>query len=155
MNMKITLGNLSDDAVIALLNVHYQDMLLHSPEESVHAFDVSKLAADDVTFWTAWIDNELAGCGALKQLDHKHGEIKSMRTDNAHLRKGVAAGLLAHILQQATQLGLKRVSLETGTAQAFKPALTLYQKAGFVDCAPFSDYDVDPYSQFMSLALAD
>jgi len=153
--MEITLGDLTDDAVIALLNTHYQDMLNHSPVESVHAFDVSKLAADDVTFWTTWIEGELAGCGALKQLDNEHGEIKSMRTAAAHLRKGVAAELLAHILQQAKQLGLTRVSLETGTAQAFTPALTLYQKAGFADCPPFADYEVDPYSQFMSLELAE
>ena len=153
--MKITLGDLADDAVIALLNAHYQDMLNHSPQESVHAFDTSKLAADDVTFWTVWIEGELAGCGALKQLDNEHGEIKSMRTAAAHLRKGVAAELLAHILQQAKQLGLTRVSLETGTAPAFTPALTLYQKSGFAHCLPFANYELDPYSQFMSLELIE
>lgn len=151
--MEIKIGDLTDPAVMALLQAHHQDMLKHSPEESVHVLDLSSLSAEDVTFWTVWIDSNLAGCGALKQLNKLEGEIKSMRTASTHLRKGVAGRLLDHLMLHAQQFGLQQISLETGTATVFEPALQLYKRAGFVSCDPFSDYKEDPYSQFMTLKL--
>jgi len=151
--MEIRIGELSHQAVISLLEEHHQDMLEHSPPESVHALDLSKLEQADITFWSVWQDNELAGCGALKELDQDHGEIKSMLTSQNFLRQGVAKLLLDHMLNQARSRGYTKLSLETGTAAAFKPAQKLYQQLGFSECLPFADYQEDPYSMFMSKAL--
>lgn len=151
--MNIKTGELAHPDVIALLQSHHNDMLQHSPVESVHALDVSKLAALEITFYSLWIDNNLAGVGALKALNTTHGEIKSMRTSSAHLRQGIAAKLLTHIIAQATQRGYKTLSLETGTADAFLPAQRLYTRFGFKECEPFGDYVLDPYSLFMSKVL--
>lgn len=105
------------------------------------------------TIWSAWINGKLAGCGALKELDVTHGEIKSMRTARTHLRQGVAAGLLTHILAIAKRRGYSRISLETGTPEAFAPARRLYEKFGFQPCAPFADYKAGPFSVCMTKTL--
>jgi len=151
--MKIIKDNLTHSAVRKLLQQHHDDMAKHSPPESIHALDLSGLLADDVTFWTGWIDGELAGCGALKKLDSRHGELKSMRTSSQFLRQGVAAKLLEHILATAKQQSFDTVSLETGSMPAFLPAQTLYQRFGFKPCPPFSDYVDDPYSLFFSKSM--
>jgi putative acetyltransferase len=148
--MKVSIGSLTHPAVIALLEQHHQDMLLHSPPESVHALDLSALAQKDITFLCVWKNDELAGCGALKELNDAHGEIKSMRTSTSFLRQGVAKLLLEFIFAQATTRGYQKLSLETGTMDAFLPAQKLYQQLGFHTCQPFADYQEDPYSTFMS-----
>ncbi|XID96170.1 GNAT family N-acetyltransferase [Paenibacillaceae bacterium WGS1546] len=107
----------------------------------------------DVTFWTAWEDDELLGCGALKELDGEHGEVKSMRTAAAHLRKGVARRMLQHIVDEAKRRGYRRLSLETGSMESFLPARSLYESFGFRYCAPFATYKEDPYSAFMTKEL--
>lgn len=142
------------DDVAALLRAHLQEMFLHSPPESVHALDLDALCAPDIAFWTLRDDEgALMGCAALKRLDATHAEIKSMRTAPAHLRKGVAARLLTHLLETARQSGCRRVSLETGAPEAFAPARALYARFGFVPCGPFADYAEDPYSVFMQRTL--
>jgi len=151
--MDIRVGDLRNEQIISLLKEHHQDMLSHSPLESVHALDLSALESSQVTFWSLWINNELAGCGALKELNKNHGEIKSMRTAGNHLRKGVARELLVHIINQATARGYEKLSLETGSMAAFVPAHKLYQQYGFQPCAPFGDYQEDPYSVFMSKSI--
>src|SRR5947207_7136840 len=120
--MEIIVDNLSGRGVHELLREHLRNMHVHSPPESVHALDLDGLRQPEITFWTVWEGGELLGCGALKELDATHGEIKSMRTAAAHLRKGVARSLLAHILAEACRRGYRRVSLETGSAEAFRPA---------------------------------
>lgn len=152
--MEIRIGLLTHPAVIALLEEHHQDMLIHSPAESVHALDLSALAQQSITFWSVWKDDELAGCGALKELDSFHGEIKSMRTCRDFLRQGVAKLLLEHMIKQANSRGYQKLSLETGTMDAFLPAQKLYQQLGFQHCHPFADYQEDPYSTFMSKAIS-
>jgi putative acetyltransferase len=152
--MQICVGELGSEEVIALLQEHHEDMLIHSPPESVHALDLSALASSDVTFWSLWIDQDLAGIGALKELDKDHGEIKSMRTSAKHLRKGVAGKLLEHIIQQSNIRFYKKISLETGTMDAFLPAQKLYEQFGFEECEPFGHYSVDPYSMFMTKILS-
>jgi putative acetyltransferase len=112
------------------------------------------LRKPDVTFWTAWSDGELLGCGALKALDRAHGEIKSMRTSTAHRRKGVARAMLQHIIDEARTRGYARLSLETGSQPAFEPARTLYRSFGFAYCGPFADYREDPNSVFLTRTLA-
>ena len=151
--MPIVLDDLSGPEVAELLSEHLRDMALHSPPESVHALDLQSLREPDISFWTLRENGELLGCGALKQLDESHGEIKSMRTARAYLRRGVAARLLTHILDEARRRGYQRLSLETGSAEAFRPAHEMYARFGFVPCGPFGDYVEDPYSVFMTREL--
>ncbi|MDO6718650.1 GNAT family N-acetyltransferase [Psychrosphaera sp. 1_MG-2023] len=151
--MVIRVGGLEHKDVIALLQEHHGDMLVHSPPESVHALDISGLKAKDVTFWSLWIDNKLAGIGALKELNKEHGEIKSMRTSADFLRQGMAQKLLTHLIHEANQRSYKQLSLETGTAEAFIPAQQLYLRFGFKQCPPFGQYIEDPYSMFMTKFL--
>ena len=124
-----------------------------TPAESVHALPIEGLRKPGVTFWSVWQAKELLGCGALKELDTRHGEIKSMRTVAKHLRKGVASALLEHILAEARRRSYRRLSLETGAPAAFVPARTLYAKFGFRTCGPFADYIEDPNSVFMTREL--
>lgn len=145
--------DLTSPAVHALLREHLQAMALHSPPESIHALDLASLRAADIRFWSVWQGGELVGCGALRQLTPGHGEIKSMRTAAAHLRKGVARAMLAHIVDEARKRGYRRLSLETGSVAAFAPAHHLYEGFGFRRCGPFGDYVADPYSVFMSRTL--
>ena len=151
--MEIKVDDLSGPEVHELLREHLRNMHLHSPPESVHALDLGGLRRPEVTFWTVWEGAELLGCGALKELDSGHAEIKSMRTAAAHLRKGVASRLLRHILAEAAHRGYTRLSRETGSAEAFEPARRLYARYGFAYCGPFADYVEDPYSVFMTKVL--
>ncbi len=149
--MIIKIDDLSGPEIRRLLQEHLNDMAVHSPAESIHALNLGELRAPDITFWTAWDQANLMGCGAIRELNSKHGEIKSMRTSNQHLRKGVAARLLEHILTEAKYRGYQRVSLETGSMAAFAPAQKLYKRFGFIECKPFADYKPDPNSIFMTL----
>lgn len=151
--MDIRIDDLRSEAIIAMLHAHKADLAQHSPPESCHALDLDGLRAPAVTFWSVWQTGELLGCGALKELDATHGEIKSMRTDSRHVRKGVAAGLMRHILQEARGRNYRRLSLETGSMEVFEPARALYERFGFEPCGPFADYVEDPYSMFMTIAL--
>ena len=151
--MRIVLDDLSGPEIASLIGEHLRDMHLHSPPESIHALGLEKLRQPDITFWTVWDGSELMGCGALKELDTKHGEIKSMRTAAAHLRKGVASAMLRHILDEARRRGYERLSLETGAMAAFEPARQMYARFGFVGCGPFGDYVPDPNSVFMTLEI--
>lgn len=153
--MNIKTDNVTHPAVIALLDEHLRDMFAASPPESVHALDHDELRAPDVTFWTAWDGDELLGCGALKELDERHGEIKAMRTSRNQLRKGVAAAMLEHIVATARERGYERLSLETGSGGPFEAALRFYESQGFRYCEPFADYVPDPFSRFMTRSLAD
>lgn len=151
--MKVIEDDLTGPEIRALLEVHFVGMLANSPADSCHFLDFDGLNAPDVTFWSIWNGDALAGCGALKEHDAKLGEIKSMRTDAAHLGKRVGSQMLEHILAEARVRGLKRLSLETGSGEAFAAAHTLYLRYGFEYCGPFADYKEDPFSRFMTLAL--
>jgi putative acetyltransferase len=148
--MDIRVDDLSGPEIIRLLHEHLRSVALHSPPESVHALGVEALRNPDITFWSAWQDSELMGCGAIKELDSRHGEIKSMRTASSHLRKGVATWLMHHILEEAERRSYERLSLETGSMDAFAPARSLYASFGFKPCGPFANYVEDPYSVFMT-----
>jgi putative acetyltransferase len=151
--LRIQIDALTHPKVAVLLQQHLDDMYATSPAESVHALDLETLLKPDITFWTAWQQEELLGCGALKTLSTQHAEIKSMRTARQYLRKGVAAGVLEHIILQAKARQLQHLSLETGSQTFFQPAIALYQTYGFTFCEPFADYKYDPNSKFMTLAL--
>jgi len=137
----------------ALLTSHLDKMLSLSPEESVHALDISKFDKPNVSLFCLYIDDVLAGCGALSQIDDRHVEIKSMKTSDNFLRKGVAREILAFLIAEAKERGYTKISLETGTVEAFIPAHRLYENAGFVPCSAFADYQEDPNSRFYSMAL--
>ncbi len=152
--MKITVDDLSGPDVAAFLQAHLDQMHELSPAESVHALDLAALRGPDVTFWSAYEDDALVGCGALKVLGAGHGEIKSMRTDPAQRGRGIAGQLLRHIIAEARARGLLRLSLETGSEEFFAPARRLYARHGFQPCPPFADYTDDPLSSYFTLELA-
>ena len=145
--------DLSGDDVRALLAIHLAGMAQNTPPEHVFALDLSGLLTPDITVWTVRDNGALAGIGALKALGDGTGEVKSMRTHPDHLRMGVAAALLRHILDQAATRGYQRVSLETGVGESFEPALALYRKRGFSNGEAFSDYQPSAHNQFLHLTL--
>ena len=151
--MRIEVDDLSRPAVIALIEEHLRNMYEISPPEEVFAFDVSKLRAAEVSFWTAWNGDVLLGCAALKELSPTQGEIKSMRTPSALRRTGAGRALLEHILAVARARGYRELYLETGRHPAFWPAQTLYRSVGFEQCGPFAAYRENGNSVFMSLSL--
>jgi putative acetyltransferase len=151
--MDIRVDDLSGDQVRALIAEHLLGMAEDSPPESIHALNLDGLKKPEITFWCAWEGNELLGCGAIKELNAEHGELKSMRTASAHLRKGVARHILTHIIAEATTRGYQRISLETGSMDSFIPARKLYEDFGFKYCEPFADYVLDPNSTFMTKVI--
>lgn len=151
--MNIEVDDLTRPAIHALLEEHLQNMRAISPACSVHALDLAKLRSPDITFWSAWQGDSLLGCGALKALDDRHGEIKSMRTPSVHRRRGAGRAILIHILGVARSRGYERLSLETGAGISFTPAHALYRSVGFVVCGPFGGYLPDANSVFMTLRL--
>ena len=151
--MDIRVDDLRGPAIRALLEDHLAEMHRHSPAESVHALDLDGLRKPDITFWTAWSGGELMGCGALKALEPTHGEIKSMHTAPAFRRQGVGKAMLTHIVREAEARSYLRLSLETGSMEAFLPARELYESFGFSYCPPFGDYVLDANSVFLTRVL--
>jgi putative acetyltransferase len=148
--LQIRIDDLKGPEIAALLTEHLECMARVSPRESRHALDLEQLRHPGITFWTVWIGQQLAGCGALKELDPTHGEVKSMRTAASCLRQGVASTLLEHIIAEGKRRGYRRLSLETGSMAYFEPARSLYRKAGFRECSPFTGYKPDPNSAFFT-----
>jgi putative acetyltransferase len=153
--MLIRIDDLRGPEVALLLTEHLEDMYAVSPPESVHALDLEKLRKPEITFWSVWDGDQLAGCAALKHLEDGHAEIKSMRTANSHRGKGVAIKIMEHILAVAAEREYERLSLETGTQDFFIPARKLYERFGFEYCGPFGDYAEDRWSAFMTKVLVD
>ncbi|WP_254306016.1 GNAT family N-acetyltransferase [Sphingopyxis sp. BSNA05] len=151
--MDIRRDDLSSQQVQDLLAAHLAGMQENSPPDSVYALDLSGLRTPDVSVWTAWEGTDLCGIGALKQLSPSTGEIKSMRTDARHLRKGVGLAILDHIIAVARERGYRRLSLETGSGAEFEAALTLYRKRGFENGEPFGGYVSSDFNQFLHLEL--
>ena len=141
------------DAVLALLDAHRQEMLRVSPPGSVFALKPDELRSPDITMWSLWSRDVLAGCGALKELDDTSGEIKSMRTDTPFLRQGVGAAILQAILDEARSRSFEWLYLETGRTEDFAAARRLYARFGFRDCGPFGSYRDNAFSHFMKLRL--
>jgi putative acetyltransferase len=151
--MRIVVDDLSGPAIAAFLTEHIEEMRSITPLESKHALDLDGLRRPEITFWSVLDGDAVVGCGAVKALDACHAELKSMRTARARKRSGIASTLLEHILAEATRMGFSRISLETGSAEFFRPARSLYEKYGFDYCEPFGDYTLDPHSVFMTRTL--
>jgi putative acetyltransferase len=148
-------GDFGNDQVKALLTRHLEGMHANSPPGHVFALDWSGLQKPEISFYALWEGEDLLGFGALKELEPRAGEIKSMRTADAHLRTGVAATILDHIIAEARRRGYTRLSLETGSGAAFEPALKLYRKYGFIEGVAFDSYEKSPFNQFLHLDLGD
>ena len=151
--MHIREDDLTGPEIAALLRAHLATMARNSPPGSNHALDLDALRRPEITFWTVWGGSVLLGCGALKEIDSRHGEIKSMHTAESHRGRGVARKLVDHILFTARERGYTRLSLETGSMEAFAPARALYASFGFEYTGPFEGYVLDPQSVYMTLAL--
>lgn len=139
--------------IVSLLEKHLDLMRSISPPDSVHALDVEKLRQKDITFWTVRTPTALVGCGAMKELDKSHGEIKSMHVAQAVRGKGIAKQLVKVVLEEAKARNYMRLSLETGSTEHFQPARSLYALFGFKECDPFADYVADWHSVFMTKEL--
>src|SRR5690348_1707051 len=151
--MRIVPGDFNDPHLRDLLHIHLTRARAETAPGSAHALDISGLQAPDVSFWTIWDEQTLLGFGALKRLSADHGEVKSMHTAEAMRGKGAGSAMLRHIISSARACGMRRLSLETGTSEYFRPARELYRSHGFLECPPFADYVLDPNSVFMSLDL--
>jgi putative acetyltransferase len=151
--MEIKIDDLSSPEIAEFLEEHIREMKSVSPPESKHALDLEGLRKPEIRFWTVWQDGRIVGCGAMKKLAANHAEIKSMRTMASCRGKGIASMLLTHILNEARLQGYQRISLETGSMPFFEPARNLYAKYGFENCPPFSRYNEDPNSVFMTRKL--
>ena len=155
VTFRIAVDDLTGPAIAALLQEHVDEMRAITPPESKHALNLDSLRQPGITLWSAHDGDHLVGCGALKELDPASAEIKSMRTATAAQRRGVAAALLTHLIAEAGRRGYRRLYLETGAGDFFRPAHTLYQRFGFRPCEPFADYRADPNSVHLVLVLGD
>jgi putative acetyltransferase len=151
--LRLEVDDLSRPAIAGLLSEHLKSMHALTPAEDAHALDLGALRAPDITFWSAWVGEELAGCGALRELGPLSGEVKSMRTAATYLRQGVAAAVLDEIVAVARRRGYDELLLETGTGPAFAAAHSLYAKRGFEPCEPFGAYSAGPFNRFFRLGL--
>jgi putative acetyltransferase len=141
------------DDVRALLQRHLAHAHAHTLPEEVYALDVDALLDPAVTFFGYRADGELLGVAALKELDDRHAEIKSMHTAEEARGRGVGRALVDHLVAVARARGYRRLSLETGSGPAFAPARRLYAAARFTPCEPFGDYRPSPNSAYMTLSL--
>jgi len=153
MPLQTRIDDLKSAEVQNLIAEHLQGMHSNSPPGHVHALALDGLRRPEVTFWSVWENQTLCGCGALKELDSASGEIKSMRTRAAYLRRSVGQFVLDEITRTAVSRGYRHLYLETGTGAAFAAAHSLYLKNGFDWCEAFGDYIASDFSVFMTKAL--
>lgn len=153
MKLEFRRDDLTGEAVRALVARHLRGMHENSPACSVHAFDIDRLRQPGVSFWSAWDGDEIVCMGALKQIDAQRGELKSMRVSDAWLGQGAGRAMLEHLIGEAKAMGLSSLWLETGSVEAFAPAIRLYESAGFERCGPFEGYTDDPFSVFMTRTI--
>jgi putative acetyltransferase len=151
--VKIAQGRLDDPQVRALIALHRGEAHATTPSDNAHAMDADGLRDPAITFLSAWEGERLLGIGAIRELAPDHAELKSMRTDPAHLRKGVSRALFDHMVGIARERGYARLSLETGTAAMFGPANAMYERYGFVDGPAFGGYPASPHNRFMYMDL--
>lgn len=152
--MEIRIDDLSSAATTSLIALHVAEMEAASPEDSCHALDLDELRDPSITFWSAWIGDELAGIIALVQLDGQRGELKSMRVVERFRGQRIGQALLAHVVAEAADRGTTSLWLETGRSAKFAAAQRFYERAGFVECEPFAGYAPDPHSLFMTMTLS-
>lgn len=136
-----------------LIAFHLSGMVSNSPRESVFALDASGLSAPNISLFAAFEDDTCLSIGALKKLTATLGEIKSMRTADVALGRGIGTLVLEHIMDKARKNGMKTLVLETGTGVGFEAAHHLYKKYGFLPAAAFGSYKQTEFNRFFSLTL--
>ena len=151
--MKSIEGNFDKLEVDELLKKHFIELRSVSPEGSTHVLDIKGLKDPSIKFWTLWENDELIGCGALKFLDKEHGEFKSIRLADKFRKKGNGIKIIKHLIDEAKKLSIKKISLETGAGEFFKPARELFILCGFKICKPFAHYKEDINSVYMNLLI--
>ena len=151
--MKSIEGNFDNSEVNDLLKKHFVELRSVSPAGSTHVLDIDGLKDPSIKFWSLWENNELIGCGALKFLDDKHGEFKSIRIADKFRKKGNGTKIIKHLIEKAKKLNIKKISLETGAGNFFKPARELFILCGFKTCEPFAHYKKDVNSVYMSTII--
>ena len=151
--MKSIENNFDNKQVNELLKKHFIELRSVSPEGSTHVLDIDGLKDPSIKFWSLWENNELMGCGALKFLDNNHGEFKSIRISDKFRQKGFGIKVIEHLINQAKELKITKISIETGAGIFFEPARKLFLRCGFKKCEPFAHYKHDPNSCYYSLEL--
>jgi len=151
--MKSIEANFDNSQVDDLLKKHFIELRSVSPEGSTHVLDIEGLKDDTIKFWSLWEDDQLIGCGALKFLDEEHGEFKSIRLADKFRKKGNGVKIIKHLIEEAKKLNIKKISLETGAGNFFKPARELFILCGFKKCEPFAHYKKDVNSVYMSMII--
>tara|TARA_B100001540_G_C15550705_1_gene525754 strand:+ start:171 stop:626 length:456 start_codon:yes stop_codon:yes gene_type:complete len=151
--MKSIEGNFENPLVNKLLVKHFNELRSVSPAGSTHVLDIAGLKVNNIKFWSLWENSQLVGCGALKFIEKKHGEFKSIRVADEFRRKGYGLKIINYLINESKKLEIKKLSIETGTGNFFKPARKLFKDCGFEECEPFSHYKVDPNSCYMSLNI--
>ena len=151
--MKTIEGNFDNTEVNQLLKKHFIELRSVSPEGSAHVLNIEGLQEKGIKFWSIYENDKLIGCGALKFLDTKHGEFKSIRVADPFRKKGYGKKIIKALIEKSRQLNIENISIETGSGEFFLPARKLFKKFGFTECEPFSHYKTDPNSCYMSLKI--
>jgi putative acetyltransferase len=151
--LKSVEGNFDNPEVHELLTKHFIELRAASPEGSTHVLDIPGLKTPSIKFWSLWQNDMLMGCGALKFLDKKHGEFKSIRIHDNFRRAGNGINVVNHLIKEAKKLNITRLSIETGAGDFFKPARILFKKCGFETCTPFAHYKEDVNSLYLTKTL--
>ena len=151
--MKSIENNFDHPEVNDLLKKHFIELRSVSPEGSTHVLDIPGLKVPSIKFWSLWNENDLVGCGALKFLDKQHGEFKSIRVADKFRGKGMGEKIISHLIREAKEIGINKLSIETGAGKFFNPARKLFKKFGFEECKPFAHYKEDPNSCYYSLNI--
>ena len=147
-------GNFDNLTVNKILISHFLELRSVSPEGSTHVLDINGLKDPSIKFWSLWKEDDLMGIGALKFLDDKHGEFKSIRVAERFKNKGNGSKVINHLINEAKNLGITRLSLETGAGNFFMPARKLFKKCGFKTCKPFYHYKYDLNSVYMTMLIS-
>ena len=148
--IKSIVGNFDNPEVNELLKNHFIELRAASPEGSAHVLDIPGLQIDSIKFWSLWENDKLMGCGALKFIDQKHGEFKSIRVHQNFRNKGYGIKIINHLIEEAKKLNIERISLETGAGEFFDPARKLFKKCNFLPCDPFAHYKKDKNSIYLT-----
>ena len=143
-------GNFDNQEVNDLLVKHFIELRAASPEGSAHVLDIPGLKVSSIKFWSLWKDEKLFGCGALKFLDERHGEFKSIRIHDNFRHQGLSVKIIEHLIEEAKKLDIERISIETGAGKFFEPARKLFKKCNFLPCKPFAHYKADQNSIYLS-----
>ena len=146
-------GNFDHPKVNEHLTKHFIELKNASPEGSAHVLDIPGLKIPSIKFWSLWKNNSLLGCGALKFLEKNHGEFKSIRIHDNFRRMGNGINVVNHLINEAKKLSIKKLSIETGAGEFFKPARKLFKQCGFETCDPFAHYKEDVNSVYLTKSI--